>query len=119
MVYKMKGFSGFKNSPMKQGKIGGLKQFMEENDAVLRDKKGKIIDTSKYSDKDWEELDYNINQADKKRFKKAVKIGKKIAKGTGVIGFGSSAWPVADKITKATLKSKKKEAKYGSIGRKI
>ena len=92
MAYKMKGFSGFKNSPMKQGKIGGLKQFMKENDAVLRDKKGKIIDTSKYSNKDWEKLDYEINQKDKMRLKKMWKKAKKVVgRAAGMFSMYESA----------------------------
>ena len=147
MGYKMKGFSGFGNSPLK-GKGDNLKRIMTENKIAQKkagtwyapgaDPTKKAIVPKKYpgqelSDALKKAVDKNLNPKPKKIVHKgavniAKNVGRKLAKFAakrlGPVGAAITAYDVVKtipKVTKATMGGLEKKAKSGNVnlGRKL
>ena len=142
MGYKMKGFSGFGNSPLK-GKGDNLKRIMTENKAAQKkagtwyapgaDPAVKKYPGQELSDALKKAVNKNLNPKPKKIVHKgavniAKNVGRKLAKFAakrlGPVGAAITAYDVVKtipKVTKATMGGLEKKAKSGNVnlGRKL
>ena len=119
--FKMKGFSGFGNSPTKQKTHPVTPPTKEQS----KKSKGELFERDLTGFRRYDRVGTKEEQRQKRiddaKLAREIQTKKFLSNPTHqrAAQLDSKIRNISDKITKATKSSKKKEAKSGSIGRKI